>query len=172
MRWIDTAFPVQPQAARFFGIEVVFNFESKVARKRLGATPNEKVVIGVLHDSFGYQRRSAHAFECGNTSGLLPRTVHTAGIELYDAIGIWQSAIADTCFFRIQFNNVDTSDKSVKYIVAACNTASAHAMDALSAELPVPVIGRLHHGNLWLDMRGAERLEELVDNLSALTLPA
>lgn len=31
--------------------------------------------------------------------------------------------------------------RGVKMVVVACNTVSAHALDALSAELPVPVIG-------------------------------
>lgn len=34
--------------------------------------------------------------------------------------------------------------------------------------LPVPVIGRLHQGRLWLDMRGAEPLDELLAGLAAL----
>lgn len=40
-------------------------------------------------------------------------------------------------------------------------------LDALR-QLPVPVIGRLRDRRLWLDMRGAARLDELLDNLSAL----
>jgi len=36
--------------------------------------------------------------------------------------------------------------------------------------LPVPVIGRLHQGRIWLDMRGAERTEELVADLGSLTV--
>ena len=36
--------------------------------------------------------------------------------------------------------------------------------------LPVPVIGRLQQGSLWLDMRGAERLDELCDSLRPLEL--
>ncbi|MGE3463799.1 MAG: L-seryl-tRNA(Sec) selenium transferase [Pseudomonadales bacterium] len=35
-------------------------------------------------------------------------------------------------------------------------------------DLPVPVIGRLHQGRIWLDTRGAERLDELVANLGSL----
>ncbi|MFM7120650.1 MAG: L-seryl-tRNA(Sec) selenium transferase [Gammaproteobacteria bacterium] len=39
--------------------------------------------------------------------------------------------------------------------------------DSLRA-LPTPVIGRLHQGRLWLDLRGAEPLDALSETLSAL----
>ncbi len=34
--------------------------------------------------------------------------------------------------------------------------------------LPEPVVGRMHDGSLWLDMRGAERLEDLTGQLGLL----
>src|SRR5262249_25867252 len=36
--------------------------------------------------------------------------------------------------------------RQVKMILVACNTASAYALDALSAELPVPVLGAVEPG--------------------------
>ncbi len=36
-------------------------------------------------------------------------------------------------------------------------------------QLPVPVIGRLNERRLWLDMRGAARMDALLDNLATLT---
>ena len=38
--------------------------------------------------------------------------------------------------------------------------------------LPVPVIGRLNQGAVWLDLRGAARIEALCENLNALGCPA
>jgi L-seryl-tRNA(Ser) seleniumtransferase len=38
--------------------------------------------------------------------------------------------------------------------------------------LPVPVVGRLRDGQILLDMRGAARTEELIDNFADLTDPA
>jgi L-seryl-tRNA(Ser) seleniumtransferase len=40
-------------------------------------------------------------------------------------------------------------------------------LDRLRA-LPVPVIGRIRAGRIWLDMRGAERIDALAANLSSL----
>ena len=37
-------------------------------------------------------------------------------------------------------------DRDVKYIVVACNTASAQAMEALQREVPVPVMGVVKPG--------------------------
>ena len=37
--------------------------------------------------------------------------------------------------------------------------------------LHTPVIGRLHQGLVWLDMRGAERLDELIESLEGISDP-
>ncbi|WP_462136913.1 glutamate racemase [Candidatus Mycalebacterium sp.] len=36
--------------------------------------------------------------------------------------------------------------KGVKFVIAACNTASAYSMEVLSDELPVPVLGVIEPG--------------------------
>lgn len=40
------------------------------------------------------------------------------------------------------------ADKGAKMVVIACNTASAHALDTLQAELPLPVVGVIEPGAL------------------------
>ena len=42
-------------------------------------------------------------------------------------------------------------DHDVKFLVVACNTASAAALDELAADLPVPVIGVIEPGQLEAD---------------------
>ena len=53
----------------------------------------------------------------------------------------------------------------------AVSADSGKALNGLAAglrRLPVPVIARVSDGRLWLDMRGAEPLPELLDNLRKL----
>ncbi len=53
----------------------------------------------------------------------------------------------------------------------AVSANSGKALTELAARLrrlPVPVVARIANGRLWLDMRGAEPLPELLDNLRAL----
>ena len=53
----------------------------------------------------------------------------------------------------------------------AVSAGSGKALNGLAARLrrlPVPVIARVSDGRLWLDMRGAEPLPELLDNLRKL----
>ena len=45
------------------------------------------------------------------------------------------------------------------------------ALSAALRRLPVPIVGRLAGGDLWLDMRGAEPEGELAANLEHLEPP-
>ena len=43
------------------------------------------------------------------------------------------------------------------------------ALEAAMRRLPLPVVGRISSGKLYLDMRGAERLDELLETLANLS---
>ena len=45
---------------------------------------------------------------------------------------------------------------------------SAQSLESQLRSLPTPVIGRIHNDEVWLDMRGADPLDELVGTLSQL----
>ena len=62
-------------------------------------------------------------------------------------------------------------DRLLPSRAVAVSAGSGKAVAALAARfrrLPVPVIGRVAEGRFWLDMRGAEPLPDLIDNLRAL----
>ena len=46
--------------------------------------------------------------------------------------------------------------------INAANPAQLTALQTRLRELPIPVIARLHQDAIWLDMRGAEAIDELV----------
>jgi len=66
----------------------------------------------------------------------------------------------------------DQSLPSVALRITHEDDKRLQALQAALRKLPVPVIARLSQGSVWLDMRGAERLDELAATLSALVAPA
>src|SRR5438045_3960044 len=56
------------------------------------------------------------------------------------------SKSAETVSRYAQLSTRFLLDQRVKMIVVACNTASAYALDALRATLPVPVLGAVEPG--------------------------
>ena len=59
-------------------------------------------------------------------------------------------------------------------IPSLCVTVRDVSLDSLASrlrQLPTPVIGRIQQDALWLDMRGADPLEDLLTSLRTLALP-
>ena len=52
-------------------------------------------MVGVVHDGLRHERRRAHALEARDAAGPLLRAVHAARVELDDAVGVRQAAVAD-----------------------------------------------------------------------------
>ena len=52
--------------------------------------------------------------------------------------------------------------------IASERGASVTDLEAKLRRLAIPVIGRVQEGRLWLDMRGANPIDELIANLDAL----
>jgi L-seryl-tRNA(Ser) seleniumtransferase len=65
----------------------------------------------------------------------------------------------------------DQSLPSVALCIGHDDDKRLQALQVALRGLPVPVIGRLSQGTVWLDMRGAEPLDELAATLSTLLAP-
>ncbi len=115
---IDAPLPFQPQPARLLGVEVVLDLEAHVAREVLRALADQQVMVGLLEHRLGDERRRAHAFEGGDAAGALRRPVHAARVELHDAVGIRQPAVADAGVGRIELAEVDAGDQRVEHVAA------------------------------------------------------
>ncbi len=71
-----------------------------------------------------------------------------------------------------QIGSGSLPDQTLKSVCVRVRHSEEKALRALLAQLrtlPTPVIGRLNQGAVWLDMRGAELIDELSENLEALT---
>ncbi len=115
---IDAALPFEPQLARALGVEVVLDLEAHVARELLRVLADEQVVIGLLEHGLGDERRRAHAFDARHAAGALGRPVHAARVELHDAFGVGQAAVADAGVFGIELAQVDAGDDGVEHVGA------------------------------------------------------
>ena len=72
----------------------------------------------MLEHRLGDQRRRAHAFERRDAAGALGRAVHAARVELHDAFGVGQAAVADAGLVRIELAEVDAGDERVEHVGA------------------------------------------------------
>ena len=72
----------------------------------------------MLHHRLRDERRRAHAFERGDAAGALLRAVHAARVELHDAVGVRQAAVADAVVLRIELDDVDAGDQRVEDVRA------------------------------------------------------
>src|SRR6187200_1171686 len=83
MLGIDPPFPFQPEFSRMFGVEIILDLESHVARKLLRAFPDNEMMIGRFHHLLRDQRWRAHPFDTGDTAGALLWAMHATGVELH-----------------------------------------------------------------------------------------
>ena len=115
---IGAALPIQPEFAGFFRDQVFLDLEAHEAGEILRAFADEQVVVGFSHHFFGDERRSADAFDGGDRAGPLERPVHDGGIQLDDALGIGQAAVADAGVLRVGLDDVDAGDDGIEHIGA------------------------------------------------------
>jgi L-seryl-tRNA(Ser) seleniumtransferase len=72
---------------------------------------------------------------------------------------------------RCQIGSGAMPDATLPSIAVRVSAASASELSALTAQLrqlPVPVIGRVHDGALWLDLRAVDSIDELAADIAAL----
>lgn len=84
----------------------------------------------------------------------------------------WHVEVSDS---EAQIGSGSLPDQTLNSIAVRLTVDDHTLLPALQAALralPVPVIGRIGQRALWLDLRGAEPLDELTDNLKRLNAPA
>ena len=86
--------------------------------KLLRALADQEVVIGDIHHLLRDLGRRSDALDGGDPSRALPGTVHAAGIELDDAVGVRQTAPADAVSVGIELDDVDAGDERVEHVGA------------------------------------------------------
>ena len=109
MHRIRAPLSIEPDLARMFGIQVVFDLEPELPRKVLRSVADEQVMVRTLHHCLCAQRRGADAFERRHTAGAFRRAMHAARIELNDSIRVRQSSVPDAVVLGVQLDQVDDS---------------------------------------------------------------
>jgi hypothetical protein len=115
---VDAALPLEPLRARALGVEVGFDREPHVAREMLRARAHQQVVVGVVEHRLRDARRRPHALERRDAARALQRPVHAAGVELHDAVGVRQPAVADVHLGRVELDDVDARDQRLEHVLA------------------------------------------------------
>jgi hypothetical protein len=64
------------------------------------------------------RRFGSHALNRGHRARAPLRTVHARGVELHDAVGVGQAAVADAGVGRVEFVEVDARDHGVEHVGA------------------------------------------------------
>jgi len=147
---IDAALPLEPEPPGRVGVEVVLDLESDTPREVLRALADDEVMVGQIHHLLGDVRRRADAFQRGHASRALPGPVHTARVELDDAVGIRQAAVADARVFGIELDDVDAGDERVEDVGVAARHQVERALDGglRSAVLVAVAVGGRHDDGL------------------------
>jgi hypothetical protein len=147
---IAAAFPFEPRRPRAIGVEVGLDGEPEITREGLRVAADEQVMIGLLHDLVGDQRRGPHPFEAGHAPGAALRAVHAAGVELDHAVGVRQAAVADAGIERIELYDVDAGDQRLEHVGATRHHGEGglHARPGAAVLVDVTVVrgddDRLH----------------------------
>ena len=85
-----------------------------------------QVMVGVAQDLLRHERRRADALDAGHGAGALLRPVHARGVELHDAVGVRQPAVADARVLGIELAQVDAGDQRVEDVLAFGDHAEGH----------------------------------------------
>ena len=120
---VDPPAPFEPQRARRLRVEVVLDLEPELARERLGAGPDEQVVVGEFGHRLRDERRSADALERRDAPGPASGSVHAARIELDDAVRVGESAVSDPHLRRVVLGDVHARREGVEHILALDDAA-------------------------------------------------
>jgi hypothetical protein len=91
---------------RIVRVQISLDLEAHISGELLGTISDQKMMVGVIHDSFSHEGGSSHTFERTDATGLAFRTMHAARIELHYTICVWTAPIPDACVIWIELNDV------------------------------------------------------------------
>src|SRR6266550_953533 len=117
MSRIRATLPLQPDLARVFGVQIVLDLETHIARKILGAFADDQMMVRVIHHGPGNERRSADSFNGAYRACPFFWSMHTGRVELYDTFSVWQAAVANTVIQWIELHNIDARDNCVEHVL-------------------------------------------------------
>jgi hypothetical protein len=100
-------------------------------------------MIRVVHHLLRDERRRPHAFDARHRPGALARPVHARRVELDDAVGVRQPAVADARIFGIELDDVDARDQRIEDVLAFRHHAEGRLDTGLRAAiLEAVAVGR------------------------------
>lgn len=115
--WTEVLLPAEPGFAGAIG-EEVFLLESVGEGESAGAIADDEDVVGALKDEESNLGCVADALERPHCSGLVRGAVHDGGVELDDAILVWESSETDAHVVWIIFDDGDPFDHGIDRIGA------------------------------------------------------
>jgi hypothetical protein len=99
---VGVLLPLQPFGARVGRVEIGDDLEAEITRERRDVLADQQVVIVCSITVTWRQRRQLDVFARADAASLLLRAVHAARVELHDAVGVRQAAVADAVVERIE----------------------------------------------------------------------
>ena len=124
---VEAPLPLEPERARPRAVEVVGHGESAVAREALRVGADQQMVRRLVHHLPRDRGGRRDAFERGDAARPPPRPVHAAGVELDDAVGVRQAAVADARIARVELDDGDAGDERLEHVGARARAGRRRA---------------------------------------------
>src|SRR5439155_1299667 len=112
---VQVGAPVEPHLACVLGQQVLF-LEAVLQRELLRALADEQDVVGVFEHELRHLRRRLDPFQGAHGAGAPGRPVHTRRVELYDAGGVRQAAVAYRIIVGVELLDLHPLDHGVERV--------------------------------------------------------
>jgi len=100
-------------------------------------------MVRLVHHRLCHVRRRTDPLERGDPAGAAFWTVHAAGVELDDTLGVGPAPVADARVLRVQLDDVDAGDQRIQHVVTSHDATKRQFDTGLGAPVTEPVsVGR------------------------------